>query len=302
MDERTLRVGGRYLLKSATRLTRATVAGLEHAIDIDTLERDTSATTLELNDIGRLRVRTAEPLALDPYAENRTTGAFILIDEATNGTVAAGMVVEAVTADAAQAPVSPNVVRHVGSLTREQRWAALGRRGATVWLTGLPSSGKSTIAAALEALLVGNGRAAYVLDGDTLRHGLTGDLGFSAEARAESVRRAGEAALLVADAGTLSIVSLVSPAAAARAAVRRRHEDEGLAFLEVHVDTPVEECERRDPKGLYAKARAGEITGFTGVDDPYEAPASPDLRLDGTAPLEDAVAALERVLRDHDLL
>ncbi|MEA2177909.1 MAG: bifunctional enzyme CysN/CysC, partial [Solirubrobacteraceae bacterium] len=302
MDERTLRVGGRYLLKSATRLTRATVAGLEHAIDIDTLERDTSATTLELNDIGRLRVRTAEPLALDPYAENRTTGAFILIDEATNGTVAAGMVVEAVTADAAQAPVSPNVVRHVGSLTREQRWAALGRRGATVWLTGLPSSGKSTIASALEALLVGNGRAAYVLDGDTLRHGLTGDLGFSAEARAESVRRAGEAALLVADAGTLSIVSLVSPAAAARAAVRRRHEDEGLAFLEVHVDTPVEECERRDPKGLYAKARAGEITGFTGVDDPYEAPASPDLRLDGTAPLEDAVAALERVLGDHDLL
>ena len=175
------------------------------------------------------------------------------------------------------------------------------QRGATVWLTGLPSSGKSTVASALEALLVGRGRAAYVLDGDTLRHGLTGDLGFSAEARAESVRRAGEAALLVADAGTLSIVSLVSPSAAAREAVRRRHEEEGLSFLEIHIDTPVEECERRDPKGLYAKARAGEITGFTGVDDPYEAPESPDLRLDGTAPLEDAVAALEQVLHDHDL-
>jgi bifunctional enzyme CysN/CysC len=269
LDERPLRVGGRYVLKVATRSTRATVAGLEHAIDVDTLERDTTATTLELNDIGRLRVRTAEALAVDTYAENRTTGAFILVDESTNGTVAAGMVVEAVSPEPAGGPRSPNVVRHIGTLTREGRWQALGRRGGTVWLTGLPSSGKSTVASALEALLVGRGRAAYVLDGDTLRHGLTGDLGFSAEARAESVRRAGEAALLVADAGTLSIVSLVSPSAAARDAVRRRHEEEGLSFLEIHVDTPVEECERRDPKGLYAKARAGEITGFTGVDDPY---------------------------------
>jgi bifunctional enzyme CysN/CysC len=301
LDERALRIGGRYLLKSATRVTRATVAGLEHAIDIDTLGRDTSAVTLGLNDIGRLRLRTAEALAVDPYAENRTTGAFVLIDEVTNGTVAAGMVIEPVAEEPA-GPVSPNVVRHVGSLTREERWAALGRRGATVWLTGLPSSGKSTIASALEALLVARGHAAYVLDGDTLRHGLTGDLGFSAKARAESVRRAGEAALLVADAGTLSIVALVSPSAVARAAVRRRHEDEGLPFLEIHVDTPVQECERRDPKGLYAKARAGEITGFTGVDDPYEAPAAPDLRLDGTAPLQEAVAALERALREHDLL
>ena len=208
------------------------------------------------------------------------------------------MVVEPVTG----APRSPNVVRHVGTLTREARWAALGRGGATVWLTGLPSSGKSTIASALEALLVTRGRPAYVLDGDTLRHGLTGDLGFSAEARAESVRRAGEAALLVADAGTLSIVSLVSPDAQARDAVRARHEAEGLAFLEVHVDTPVEECERRDPKGLYAKARAGEITGFTGIDDPYDVPVAPDLRLDGTAPPADAVAALEATLAEHDLI
>jgi adenylyl-sulfate kinase len=193
-------------------------------------------------------------------------------------------------------------VRHIAAVTREQRWAALGRRGGTVWLTGLPSSGKSTIASALEALLIGRGRAAYVLDGDTLRHGLTGDLGFSAEDRAESVRRAGEAAVLVADAGTLSIVSLVSPNIEARDAVRRRHEAEALPFLEIHVDTPVEECERRDPKGLYAKARAGEIKGFTGIDDPYEAPVGPELRIDGTAPLEDAVAALERALDDHDLL
>jgi bifunctional enzyme CysN/CysC len=277
------------------------VTAVEHVIDIESLERDAGASTLQLNDIGRLRLRAAEPLALDTYAENRTTGAFILVDPTTNATVAAGMVVEAIPTTVADAPRSPNVVRHTGSLTREQRWAALGTRGATVWLTGLPSSGKSTIASALEATLVGNGRPAYVLDGDTLRHGLTGDLGFSAEARAESVRRAGEAAILVADAGAVSVVSLVSPSAQARDAVRHRHEAEGLSFLEVHVDTPLEECERRDPKGLYAKARAGEITGFTGVDDPYEAPAAPDLRIDGTAPLEDAVAALEHALDEHDL-
>src|SRR4029079_7852630 len=156
-----------------------------------------------------------------------------------------------------------------------------------------------TIASALEALLVRDGRAAYVLDGDTLRHGLTGDLGFSAEARAESVRRAGEAALLVADAGALSIVSLVSPSAGPRDAVRGRHEAEGLAFLEIHVYTPVEECERRDPKGLYAKARAGEITGFTGVDDPYEPPTSPELVLTPADGDPDAQArAVLALLRD----
>ncbi len=302
LDERALRVGGRYLVKAATRVTRATVADVQHVIDVDTLDRDAAATTLGLNDIGRLRLRTAEPLAVDTYAENRTTGAFILLDEATNGTVGAGMVVEARTEPPPQAPVSPNVVRHVGSLTREGRWAALDTRGGTVWLTGLPSSGKSTIASALESLLVARGHAAYALDGDTLRHGLTGDLGFSAQARAESVRRTGEAAMLLADAGTLAIVSLVSPSAQARDAVRRRHEDAGLPFLEVHVDTPVAECERRDPKGLYAKARAGEITGFTGVDDPYEAPVAPDVRLDGTSPLGASVGALERILRDRGVL
>ncbi len=298
LDERALRVGARYLLKAATRATRASVTGLEHVIDVDTLERNADVRALELNDIGRVRLRTAEPLALDTYAENRTTGAFILVDETSNGTVAAGMVVEAV----ADAPRSPNVVRHVGALRRRERWKALGQRGATLWITGLPSSGKSTLASALEALLVRGGRAAYVLDGDTLRHGLTGDLGFSADARAESVRRAGEAAMLVADAGTLSIVSLVSPSAAARDAVRRRHEHEDLPFLEVYVDTPVAECERRDPKGLYAKARAGDITGFTGVDDPYEAPVAPDVHLDGTADLDANVETLRLALNAVGLL
>jgi bifunctional enzyme CysN/CysC len=175
---------------------------------------------------------------------------------------------------------SPNVVFHASSVTREERLAATGRDGGTVWLTGLSGSGKSTIAAALEHRLVAAGVMAYMLDGDNLRHGLNGDLGFGASDRAENVRRAGEVAKLFADAGVIAIVPLISPYAADRDRVRQIHEASGLRFLEVFVDTPLEECERRDPKGLYVKARAGELPGFTGIDDPYEAPARPDLRLE----------------------
>lgn len=178
-----------------------------------------------------------------------------------------------------EASQSPNVVFHAGSVTREARWAATGTRGATIWLTGLSGSGKSTIATALEELLVARGIPAYMLDGDNLRHGLNGDLGFSEEERAENVRRAGEVACLFADAGMVAIVPLISPYVADRARVRARHEAGGLPFIEVFVDTPLEECERRDPKGLYAKARAGELPHFTGIDDPYEAPADPELHL-----------------------
>jgi adenylyl-sulfate kinase len=199
------------------------------------------------------------------------------------------------------APRSSNVVWQQG-IQREQRWAALGHGGATVWMTGLPASGKSTIAAGVEATLLEAGRSAYVLDGDNLRHGLNGDLGFSAEDRAENVRRTAQVAQLLTDSGVVAIPSLVSPYRVDRELARRIHDEAGVPFLEVFVDTPLEECERRDPKGLYARARAGEIKGFTGIDDPYEAPVGPELRLDGTAPLEDAVAALERVLDEHNLL
>jgi len=178
--------------------------------------------------------------------------------------------------DAAQ---SPNTVFHEGAVTREQRWAATGTRGATIWLTGLSGSGKSTIAAVLEQRLVAQGVPAYMLDGDNLRHGLNGDLGFSEADRAENVRRAGEVAQLFADAGMIAIVPLISPYVADRERVRARHEATDLRFIEVFVDTPLEECERRDPKGLYAKARAGELPHFTGIDDPYEAPSRPDLHL-----------------------
>jgi adenylyl-sulfate kinase len=174
---------------------------------------------------------------------------------------------------------SSNVVWQRGLLDRQQRWAALGHPGATVWMTGLPASGKSTVAAGVEARLLEDGRGAYVLDGDNLRHGLNGDLGFSAADRAENVRRTAEVAALMADAGVVVLVALVSPYRADREAARAVHARHGLAFLEVHVATTLEECERRDPKGLYAKARAGELKGMTGIDDPYEPPVSPELTL-----------------------
>ena len=172
---------------------------------------------------------------------------------------------------------SENVTWHPNAVTREQRVKATGGAGATVWMTGLSGSGKSTIAVAVEAALLERGRHAYLLDGDNLRHGLNGNLGFSAEDRAENVRRVGEVAKLLADAGTVTLVSLVSPYVADRVRVRAMHEEAGLRFVEVFVDTPLEECERRDPKGIYAKARAGELKGMTGIDDPYEPPASPEL-------------------------
>ena len=174
---------------------------------------------------------------------------------------------------------SRNVVWHESSFSRADRWASLRQRGATVWFTGLSGSGKSTVANELERILVASGQAAYVLDGDNLRHGLNADLGFSAADRDENVRRVAEVARLFADAGIVALVPLISPYREARDRARRAHEVAGLRFLEVFVDTPIDVCEARDPKGLYRKARAGEITGFTGIDDPYEAPAHPDLVL-----------------------
>lgn len=185
---------------------------------------------------------------------------------------------------------SANVTWHEGVVGRGQRWKSLGARGATVWFTGLPASGKSTIAAAVEARLVAEGRSAYRLDGDNLRHGVCGDLGFSAVDRDENVRRTAEVARLFADSGTVAIVSVVSPFESGRAAARALHERDGLHFVEVFVNTPVEECMRRDPKGLYARAAAGKLTGMTGVDAPYEAPRQPDVELVGTCEIDEAVA------------
>ena len=185
---------------------------------------------------------------------------------------------------------------------RVRRRALLGTTGGVVWFTGLPGAGKSTIAGAVEHRLVLQGHLAYRLDGDNLRHGLNGDLGFSAQDRAESVRRTGHAAALLADAGAIVLVSLVSPFAADRDAARATVTACDLPFLEAWVRTPLAVCEDRDPKGLYAKARAGELTGMTGIDDPYEPPVDGELVLDGAGTLHEAVAAVIEVLRAHGVL
>jgi adenylyl-sulfate kinase len=195
------------------------------------------------------------------------------------------------------APRSPNVTWHDAATARDERWSATGTRGATVWLTGLSGSGKSTIAVELLQTLVARGLAAYSLDGDNLRHGLNGDLGFTADDRTENIRRVGEVARLFADAGLVAVVPVISPYRAGRDHARRIHEDAGLDFVEVFVDTPIEVCEDRDVKGLYAKARAGQLTGFTGIDDPYEAPEHADLVVAGDrTPPADGAAAIVEVL------
>ena len=174
---------------------------------------------------------------------------------------------------------SPNVVWHPSELPRDQRWKSLGVQGATIWFTGLSGSGKSTVAAAVETALLDRQQPSYMLDGDNLRHGLNGDLGFSADDRDENVRRASEVARLMADAGIVSLVPLVSPYRAGRDRARELHAAADLRFIEIFINTPIELCEQRDPKGLYKMARAGEIKGFTGIDDPYEAPVTPEIVL-----------------------
>jgi bifunctional enzyme CysN/CysC len=303
MSEEPLRQGGRYTIKHTTRTARATVRQLRYRINVNTLHRDLEAGELGLNDIGRVTLRLSSPLTFDTYARNRTTGSFVLIDDATNDTVGAGMILGAhgedppATATATAAAASSNVTWHAGQLDREQRWHALDQRGAVIWMTGLPASGKSTVAIDVEQRLIEQGRSAYVLDGDNLRHGLSGDLGFDAEARAENIRRTAHVARLMADAGTVVLVSLVSPYAAERLKARELVEEHGIEFVEVFANTPLEECERRDPKGLYAKARSGEIASFTGVSDPYEPPEQPDLELRPGDPEDPAAAVLAELDR-----
>ena len=200
-------------------------------------------------------------------------------------------------------PAATNIVWHAGHLSPEERIRALGARGATLWFTGLSGSGKSTIASALEHALVTRGVFAYRLDGDNVRHGLNANLGFDAADRQENIRRIGEVAKLFADAGVIAITSFISPYRSDRARVRRLHDDAGLPFFEVYVDTPLEVCEARDPKGLYRKARAGQITGFTGIDDPYEAPETPEIVLKTEQQsIEASVAAITEALAAKGLL
>lgn len=278
-DGSALEPGRDYVIKHTTRTTRARVTGLDYRLDVNTLHRDKTATALKLNELGRISLRTQVPLLLDEYSRNASTGSFILIDPDTNGTVAAGMVLRDVAAQKA----SPNTVRHKSLVTASDR----AIQGRTVWLTGLSGAGKSSVAMLVEQKLLEKGVPAYVLDGDNLRHGLNADLGFSMADRAENLRRLAHVATLLADSGQIVLVPAISPLAEHREMARKVHADAGFEFFEVFCDTPLKECERRDPKGLYAKARAGEITHFTGIDSPYQRPKSPDLRLTADRSVEE---------------
>jgi bifunctional enzyme CysN/CysC len=286
MSEEPLSPRRRYLVKHTTRTAMVGNVDVRYRIDVETLRRDESATTLGLNDLARVQMELSSPLVFDSYRRNRVTGSLIVIDEATNDTVAAGVILDTEVEDVpgtdeaeAKTERSPNVRWQGTRMTRERRWQSLGYGGATLWFTGLPGAGKSTVAAAVEERLLQAGQPAFLLDGDNLRHGLNGDLGFDEHARTENVRRTAHVARLLAESGTIALVSLVSPYAADRLAAAALHAADDLGFLEIFVDAPLELCEQRDPKGLYARARSGELTGLTGVGAPYEAPAEPDLVL-----------------------
>jgi bifunctional enzyme CysN/CysC len=301
MADAPLAVGRPYLIKHTTRTVKATVRHVEYRIDVNTLSR-APAQALALNEIGRVAFQTSQALFLDPYKSNRLTGSFIVIDPAGNGTVGAGMVIDRlpdgrlpVASAELAAPRSSHIRAEVGAVSRDAREGLLGQRAVTVWLTGLSGSGKSSIAQELERRLHAGGRHVYVLDGDNLRFGLNRDLTFSRADRAENIRRAAEVARLFNDAGTIVVVPIISPFKDDRD--RARVVIGPDRFVEVYLSTPLAACEARDAKGLYRKARAGEIAEFTGISSPYEAPEHPALALDTSElGLAECVDAVERAI------
>jgi bifunctional enzyme CysN/CysC len=296
MSEHPLDPRRRYLVKHTTRTVMVGRVDVRYRHDVESLRRDEGVTTLAMNDLARVHLQLSAPLVFDSYRRNRVTGSLIMIDQATNETVAAGVILDTEVEEAADPKTerSPNVRWQGTRVTRQRRWSSLGHGGATLWFTGLPGAGKSTVAAAVEERLIQLGRPAFLLDGDNLRHGLNGDLGFDEHARTENVRRTAHVARLLAESGTIALVSLVSPYAADREAAANLHVADELGFVEIFVDAPLELCEQRDPKGLYARARAGELEGMTGVGAPYEPPTNPDLVLGSCA--ETVEEEVERVL------
>jgi bifunctional enzyme CysN/CysC len=285
MADEELLPGRSYLLKSGTRTVGAAVSELKHRVDIDSFKQ-LAAKTLGLNDIGFCNLSLAEPIAFDLYDANRTTGSFILIDRYTNATVAAGMIRFGLRR-------ATNIHWQALAVDKHARSAAKDQKPCVLWFTGLSGAGKSTVANLVEQKLHLMGRHTYMLDGDNVRHGLNRDLGFTDADRVENIRRVAETAKLFVDAGLIVLVSFISPFRSERAMARELVE-EG-EFIEIFVDAPLAVAEARDPKGLYKKAREGQIANFTGIDSPYEAPVAPDLHLDTTMSDPDALA--ERVLR-----
>jgi bifunctional enzyme CysN/CysC len=273
MSEEALLPGRPYWLKAGTRTVGAAVSDLKHQVDVETF-KPLAAKTLELNDIGLVNLSLAEPMAFDPYDDNRTTGSFILIDRFTNATVAAGMIRYGLRR-------ATNIHWQALDVDKHVRAEAKGQRPCVLWFTGLSGAGKSTVANLVEKKLHLMGRHTYLLDGDNVRHGLNRDLGFTDADRVENIRRVAETAKLFVDAGLIVLVSFISPFRSERNMARELVEDG--EFIEVYVDVPIAVAEARDPKGLYKKARAGEIKHFTGIDSPYEAPLEPDIHLDATS-------------------
>jgi bifunctional enzyme CysN/CysC len=269
MSEQPMIPARSYLLKLGTRAYGATVSQPKYKVNVNTLEH-VAAKTLELNEIGVCNVNVDRPVPFDPYVDNRDMGAFILIDRLTNNTVAAGMIHFALRR-------AENVHWQAVEVDRDARASIKGQEPAVVWLTGISGAGKSTIANLVERKLHAAGRHTYLIDGDNLRHGLNRDLGFTTVDRVENVRRTAEVAAMMADAGLIVLVSLISPFRAEREMAREVVGDD--AFVEVFVDTPLEVAEARDRKGLYAKARRGELPNFTGIDAPYEPPEAPDVHV-----------------------
>jgi len=268
-DEAPLFQGRSYLLMIGARMVSATVSTIAHVLDVDTLN-EMPARELKFNEIGQVTLSLSQPIVFETYLQNYALGGFILIDRVSRNTVAAGMIV-------GTDRIATDVHWHQVTIDKAARSALKGQQPAVLWFTGLSGAGKSTIANLVEKRLHALGRHTILLDGDNVRHGLNRDLGFSEADRVENIRRVAEVARLCVDAGLIVLVSFISPYRTERLLARERVAEN--EFLEVYVDTPVDECRRRDPKGLYAKADAGQIRNFTGVDAPYEAPLTPEVHL-----------------------
>ncbi len=284
MHEEPMLQGRAYLLKAGARTVTATITPVKHKINVNTLD-ELPAERLELNDIGVCELELDRGIPFDPYTENHTLGGFILIDRMSNSTVGAGLLKFALRR-------SQNVHWQALDVDKKVRARQKGQKACVLWLTGLSGAGKSTIANLIEKRLTAEGRHTYLLDGDNVRHGLNKDLGFTAQDRVENIRRVAEVSKLMVDAGLIVLVSFISPFRSERRMARELFQPG--EFFEVFIDTPLAEAERRDVKGLYKKARRGELKNFTGIDSPYELPENHEIRIDTTA--MDAAGAAERII------
>jgi len=299
-DKKSLEVNKPYRFQHTTRLVNGVVRNLRYQLDVNTLHR-MDGSSLSLNEIGRVEIETGQPLFFDPYIQNRETGGFVIIDPASNLTVAAGMIRGAISKEEreelAKTPNERNIRWEAFPVSRKMREVRNGHSGHCLWFTGLSGSGKSTIAKELSKRLHEEGRQVYVLDGDNIRHGLNADLGFSEEDREENIRRIGHVARILYDAGFIVICCFISPKQSMRDGVRKLFP-EG-AFSEVYIECDIDECRKRDPKGLYKAAEEGLIADFTGVSSAYEAPEKADISLNtGRLGLTDAVAQVRNFLTE----